>query len=454
MKINLPLLNFNIESSPSSTKVFCCCVIFVIKISFTQLVNFINNLISNKLKEALIKQKNDLEAKKLKRKEDIKNGWKKILQPRSFKEDVAITRRVLDNLDFPKKLAIGKFEKALKMENPFQDDYDALSEDCKRKLNKENSLFLSEKLDKDSMIEIMKNSERIESLARADLTKQKDKRFVRLQCGRCAPIFDIEKNVIYKIGKNPYVDVSSSMIRHHLNKLGIENITLPLKETWATRDKDALLRFKSHFHMKDSSDKMIPIIIEDAEKGILDAFDCEKIYMSSPQLFDDIVTSITRLFCFIEIGDLTFKRDDTSKYRFIEENPDIDLEIRTKIDLIKQSDNKYVVQPDCADFPGICRFDNLPIQAIENSDGSKSYKFVLADIDVVRKPDHKTVEMLLRMFPKHQQLIVDVVQDTNPDLFEYYRHDVGSRYDFAIPPGCFLSTKDEIIEQYKKEKAA
>lgn len=456
MKVSLPLSGFN-SLLPSLPKKFLTyCAVFIMVKCIIVIGVIINTIRKEKFScKARIERENLLEKQLIKEEKEFHNKekeldikesqrlylremihrercLKKVLSKKisrkrclSLKDSSEVNRKLLGCQSTEEGVPLGKFRKFSEDQHPFQKEYDALPEDVKRELAKENSLFLGGKLERKTKFEIMRNADHVSRLYNSDY-----KRFVMPSSGHGHTLLDNKHGVIYKLWRDPEMDISSMMIRHHLNMLGIDNIILPKREFWSSRDKSLMETVSDKkIDPKDKSTRIAPIMLEKLEP---DTYELDYEDIPDRDIIN-LVTSITRLFCFIEIGDLIFH------YRNL-----------VRIDLTNES-GRYVVDKDNNDFKSRGRFDNIPFKIIKDKDGNESHKFVLVDLDVVRKPDHTTVETLLRIFPNQQQLIIDIIQDTNPSLFENYEPMAEPRRDCVAGAKFLKSTRNEMINNYRKE---
>lgn len=421
---------------------FHTCRITIIDNFFLKIVRKVKFLImriNNKLKFGPI----DPHGKSL-----AKSYFKKQreLRETSFKTDAEKRRASLGSQPIPSKISIGEFKNTLNEEHSFKDDFNALSRDVQRKLHRKDSLFLSGKLDRDARIDILRNADSFKHIAESDF-----ERFHIDSTGASCPTLDKVHNIYYKPGKDPDISISSLMVRHYMEELKIENIILPRREFWTTADKTIFDdRVKMYEDFKtleftqpdDDSAKILSLMIEEGEDDILNRDECDRIYEKihigelSADILKDIVTDIVKLSCRIEILDIALYA------------PWLDSTTTIKIE---DHDGKKVVNAMDPEYRSKCRFDNLPLKKIVDAEGKISYKCVLVDLDKVRKPDHTTVETLLRMFPKHQQLIVDIVQETNPELFEGFQENAGTIGYPIYPLEHFLSTRKRIAHNYRTD---
>lgn len=506
MKVNIPLKVFNTILSVSYKKKLVCLIIGTMSIAIIKIMgDLINKVIiekrscntrkerENLLEKELIKEEKEIRTKLKKeffeerevfcmleknalnidKQTHAEKCFKKLLRQKIFRSKPF--KQALDDINLKtlkprlvsgtkaEGIPIGRYRNFDNEVHPFQEEYDSLSEDVKRKLAKENSLFLSGNLSKEAKIELMKNSDSFIGLARSQernndtlidrisnvlfkVFKGKEKpRFIASWgFGFSEIVLDSVNGVFYKPSKSHHIETTAAMVRYYLEELKIDNIILPKREFWNSRESNVLDE-DAQFRPGDKSSRTTTLVLEESIDNLIthDLSILTNMYEELPaELFNDIIINFTRISCFLDIGDLASKQ--------------LEYGGRSRIDLIKNS-GRYIVKTTYNNDNGFkqtsaCRFDNLQIQCTKNSDGENCYKFVLVDLDITRKPDHSTVETLLRMFPKHQQLIVDTIQKTNPVLFEGYDPEGKIRSDKIISKKHIISTRNELISNYKDNK--
>lgn len=345
-----------------------------------------------------------------------------------FKKRVELNRIMLKEYSASKNVQLpeGKLDIIpipLHRANPCYKEYsnninDIMRSRIEKKTISKNSLFLHRTdLEPWQKRKIIRTAQNMKSLS----FEEEPGRFEETEYALTKPVIDHEFKVVYKSPKNPAMESFAFALESIIEKSGLSNIILPRREIFTRR-----------FDPTDP-DRKTSVFVEECIDNLVGFFDAIKLYETQPKKFDSIVASFAKLACSLEIGDLMINREKrNSEYG----NADIKIVDGKVID----SGNLSLI---------CCNFDNLVVQRVINDNGEETYNFVLVDIDVVRKPDHTTVESLMLMFPSHRQLIVDVILRNNPSLLEGYNPYCSMRCD-TIQGNDEVFSKEEQIDKYKE----
>lgn len=309
----------------------------------------------------------------------------------------------------------------VKMQTKLLDDYSKLVQTSttvknpdrtklERKIAEKNSLFLTNKsnLSVQDKVEILRIGSNIYKAADNSPSK-----FIEYPVGSCKPILHKKYQVFYKRMKHPNIDIHAALIRKEMEEECLDDLILPTREFW-----------------RNKKDKTHVVYIENAIRVVGDYLTLQMHYKKYPLRFTKTIVALTRLFCKIEIGDTCVddRRHTNTMNRINERFPEC---------------NDKVLE-ECR-----CNFDNLSAQQWTNEKGEKFYKFVLVDLDSVRKPDHTTANNLFRMFPLHKNIIKQTILENNPELLNV-KIDPNTVREDLISPG---PESEELLEDYKnKEK--
>lgn len=282
-----------------------------------------------------------------------------------------------------------------------------------REINKKNSLFLTRNnLSHKDKMEIISTARNINNIF-----KEHPERFIESKIGLAKPILDPVNKIIYKVGKTPDILNYALIIRKTMEEESLDNLILPTREFF--RERYLANRYLSN-------PLSSPVIIENLEENLLSFAEAHKLYINSPDLFNKAIINITKLFLKAEIGDTCYGE---GQYHF----------------MFRKSKN--LGQPFYAGCK--CNFNNLVVKSSKDNEGKEIVKFVLVDLDVVRKPDHTTIENLLRMFPKHSELIKQTVKDSGSRLLEEYDLTNTERIDEVDEGIVFF--RNELTEKYLED---
>lgn len=311
--------------------------------------------------------------------------------------------------------------------NPFYEQYTKdLNNPDKAKFNRmvtrRNSLFLHRRdlsfMQKMEVIKLAQNMNKIKVYNNPERFEYK--------FGITQPLADKTYKVIYKSPKNVSMDSYAFILRSALYSLRLKHIILPRRE----------LVMKRFIPTNGKKGYETAVFIEENIDHLVEFRTCCEKYKSNPESFDVVIKEFVKLSCKVDIGDLMGG---------IRERNQLYGSAGVLIVDGKVHDTKHLTLP-------FWNFDNLGIQIVPNKDGSETYNLVLLDIDVIRKPNHTTVEILMLMFPDHRQLVLDTIIENNKDLLKGYNPYCPTRCDRVISDYLKLSTSERRSSYMKNSK--
>lgn len=234
--------------------------------------------------------------------------------------------------------------------------------------------------------------------------------FTEYPFGGPGSLYYKKEKVIFKREKNPSIIVSSYMIRHYMDFLGIANLILPTREVW--REKNYKL------DRKDGKLKSCISYIENEVKDIVPIKEAQDLYLYDGVSLNNAIEDLVRIACLVDIRGL-YKHSDTSRCK--------------------------------------CNFSNLALVKTIDRDNKVIYRFALLNLDEVTKPSEESLKELVKMFPDHKDLISRTIEEsiqfnmreTRRDMredhknkFLYCPNKMKSLYKTVL--GCNVFIRDEM----------
>lgn len=230
-------------------------------------------------------------------------------------------------------------------------------------------------------------------------------------------ILDTKHNVLYKAKRDSSIDTSAFFVQYYIQKNNLTNIELPCREFFTTKNA--------------KGEKEI-VIIEEHCKDSMPASEFQAMYRKNPETFKKPVEELIVLLLDVDIKGIRNNNPETL--------------------FAKAKDFLFRDEKD----PDI-NFDNFKVvRFIDKDTGKEDYKFVLTNIDLVNKPNRKTFESLMSIFPnsKHKLKAFKEVNEKNARKSNYSKlllddYDPKCPRENRVTPRCSF-TKQELVDRFNE----